>query len=420
MNLILRVTIVFVFVSLIVFLIGGVISFNIMMREVNQEQRRFLIERLDRVSVMLERRPPKDTIDRNKFFMYPLAEFTEERVIFSDTLVMHSQLERIEPHLKVEAIRNVNGKSYAIILYDIIIEPDDIQDGLVESLVKMYLILLLAVIVIGFLSSYYFLKPFNETLSVIKSFSLRESGQKVHFPRSGIRELRRLNQFLEDMTHKVRSDYQLLKEFSENASHEIQTPIAIIQGKLEVLMEGEHMSEEQIGQIISAQNTLKRLSNLSHSLSILTKIENKEFDKISRVNLSDRLNSLLDEFRELIDLKSIMLETEITPEVFIEADDVLLDLLLTNLINNSIRHNWENGDIQISLTQKAFEVVNSGKDLDLDPDELFTRFKKSNQSSSSLGLGLAIVKKICDFYGFSLKYTQSGKQHRLKVVFRKN
>lgn len=418
MSLIFRVTLLFVFVSLVVFVIGGIISFNIMMREVNSEQQRFLLERLDRVTRMIERRQPKDTLKMNKLLIVKLAGEREDEVIFSDTLVMHSQLERIEPHLKLNAIRSVLGSSYSIIIYDVIIEPDDIKEGLVESLVTMYLILLGAVLVIGLTSSYYLLKPFNQTLSAIKKFSLADSDQDISFPDSGVREIKRLNLFLNEMTSKVRSDYQMLKEFSENASHELQTPIAIIQGKLDVLLNAEKLTEEQIGQVSSAQNTLRRLSNLSHSLSILAKIENKEFENASDLNLSDKLIELLEEFKELMQLKSIQLTTTIESEVSVVVDSVLIELLITNLINNAIRHNWENGSISIELTKNYLEVSNTGKDLSVNPNDLFTRFKKSNQSSSSLGLGLAIVKKVCDYYDYQVKYFQSEEQHRLKIMFK--
>ncbi len=417
MNLILRATIIFAIVSLAVFLVGGVISFDIMLKEINTEQQRFLRERLDRIRMRLERRPLEDTLSFNKMLAYPLQGNYKEQIVFSDTLVMHSQLDRIEPHLKLDAIQQVGGRTYFISIYDVIVEQDDIKEGLTESLVTMYVILLGAVLIISFIASYYLLRPFNQSLSLIKQFSLTEPDQKITFPKSRVREFKRLNHFLEEMTTKVKADYQTLKEFSENASHELQTPIAIIQGKLEMLMENEQLSEEQVKHISSAQNTLKRLSNLSNSLSILTRIENKEFDQAIELDASDRLSGILQEFDELIRLKSIKLTKEVEEAVILRADEVLLDLMLTNLINNAIRHNWENGTIKVKLTNEYFEIVNSGPDLTIQPEELFMRFKKSNQSSSSLGLGLAIVKKICDFYSFSLDYMQSGEQHHLKVVF---
>ena len=415
MNLIIRVTLLFVLVSLIVFLIGGVISFRVMMREVNNEQRHFLNERMDRVTRMIERRKPDDTLRMNKLIIVPLKDLTDERKSFRDTLVIHTQLDRLEPHLKLDAIKNVEGRSYRVVMYDVIIEPDDIREGLEESLVKIYLILLGAVVIVGFIVSTYMLRPFNQTLEAIKKFSLKDQETKIMFPKTGVAEFKRLNLFLEEMTEKVKSDYQSLKEFSENASHELQTPIAIIQGKLEVLLDSNKLDEDQINQISSAQHTLNRLKNLSTSLSILTRIENKEFDKVQALDFSNELEKMLEEFKELIGLKSITLTTEIQSGVSVEMDDILCELLLTNLINNAIRHNLEDGTIHISLNSEALEITNSGPDLEGDPNELFQRFKKSNQSAASLGLGLAIVKKICDLYGCRLSYSQSNKQHSIRV-----
>lgn len=418
MNLITRITLLFVLVSGIVFLIGGTISLKIMMREVDFEQRRFLIERVKRTERQIEKRKPTDTLRWHKMTIVPLQELKMEKTSFSDTLVMHTQLERLETHLKMDVIKNIDGRSYLISLYDIVIEPDDIKDGLVESLVTMYLILLGAVLILGFIASYFILKPFNNTLSIIQKFSLREKNQQVDFPKSNVSEFKRLNLFLKEMTDKVMSDYRSLKEFSENASHELQTPLAIVQGKLEVLMDSENLSEDEINQIGSAQNTIRRLSNLSNSLSLFTKIENNEFENLSEVNISTVITEMIDEFKELIELKEITIESDIQEGVILHADKVLVELLLTNLINNAIRHNYEKGSIKLKLDDSSLEVSNTGSELAIDPNELFKRFKKSNQSSSSLGLGLAISKKVCDFYKYSIIYGYDSKQHTLKVVFK--
>lgn len=417
MNLIVRITILFVLVSLVVFMIGGVISYNILMSEVNTEQQRFLTERLDRMQMRLERRPPKDTLKWTKMIVVPLDVYQQERQSFSDTLVMHSQLERLEPHLRLDAIRNINGKSYKISLYDIIVEADDIREGLTESLVTMYLILLAAVLVIGFLASYYILRPFNDTLAAIKGFSLTQPDEQIRFPDSNVIEFSRLNDFLIDMTNKVKSDYQSLKEFSENASHEIQTPIAIVQSKLEVLMDGDNLNEDQIQQLSFIQNTVKRLSHLGHALSLITKIDNREFVNESNIDLSATLQQMLEEFKELIELKGIEKADEIALGVTVQADRVLIELLLTNLINNAIRHNWEGGKLQISLKPDQLKIINTGPQLQISPDELFRRFKKSNQSAKSMGLGLAIVKKICDFYNYELHYENQGELHTIQILF---
>lgn len=417
MNLIVRITILFAFVSLFVFVVGGIISYRVMMREVEREQRRFLIERLERMEDLIEERKPTDTIQWNKLVVIPLSKYQDEMRAFSDTMVMHSQLNRMESHLRLDAIKNVDNQSYSISLYDVIIEEDDIREGLTESLIVMYLILLGAVLIISFGASYFILRPFNLTLAEIRKFSLKDMDKKLAFPKSNVSEFKRLNQFLTEMTDKVKSDYRSLKEFSENASHEFQTPISIIQSKLEVLMDGDNLTKEQVEQISYVQRAMRRLSNLSNSLALLTKIENKEFENITDINLSELLSNLLDEFRELLELKNLTTKIEIVKNSHLKADQILIELVLTNLINNSIRHNWEGGEVSIVLKENMLEISNTGPALTFDSVELFQRFKKSNQSTSSMGLGLAIVKKVCDFYHYEIKYSSKDEKHAIKISF---
>lgn len=417
MNLIARITILFGLVSLLVFGIGGIISYRILMREVEAEQQRFLLERLERIEQRIRRIKPVDTMRWNKMVTFPIDDDTQEHREFSDTLVMHSQLERMESHLKLDAVLNVDGQGYRVILYDVIIEEDDIKDGLTESLTKMYLLLIFALLIISGVSSYFILRPFKLTLGEIKQFSLKDPNQHSSFPTSGVKEFNRLNAFLKEMTDKMRSDYKSLKEFSENASHEFQTPIAIIQSKLDVLLDEDSLQEAQLEQLSAIQNATKRLSNISNSLALLTKIENNEFVDVSRVNASELVGSLLKEFTELFDLKDLKLSQDIDEHIVLESDKVLIELMFTNLISNEIRYNMPGGKVELQLNEDRLMISNTGPELTVDPAELFERFKKSNQSGGSLGLGLAIVKKICECYGYQVSYQFAGGIHTIQITF---
>ena len=187
--------------------------------------------------------------------------------------------------------------------------------------------------------------------------------------------------------------------------------------KLEVLLDADNLTENQINQISSTHNTIKRLSVLGNSLSLLTKIDNKEFGNVTEINLSETIGNILNEFNELIDLKDIKTQSVIASNILVNGDKVLIEIMLTNLINNAIRHNHEKGNISIHLTTDYLEIENTGQELSLDPAELFRRFKKSDQNSDSLGLGLAIVKRICDLYDFGIHYSHANNYHTLRVTF---
>lgn len=415
MKLIVKITLLFLLISSIVFLIGATFTYNAMSREIDKEARWFLEERLTSVLGYLERRMPERKLVREKMIIEPLDSMTAEtEPAFSDTLVTHVTLQRIEPHLKLDVVRKVQGRAYKITLYDLIIEEDDIEDAVRESMIKTYMLLLGVLLILSFIASYYVFKPFQGTLNAIKKFSLKDK-ESIQLPHSSTSEFKKLNVFIREMTRKVRKDYQSLKEFSENASHEIQTPISIAQGKLEILMESANLNEEQMELISSAQHALRRLSKMSTSLALLTKIENREFSDFSKVDFSKLVSGQLFDFKELIELKSINLHANVTPDVHVKGNEVLLEILVTNLLNNAIRHNYPSGKMDVSLDSSSLTVANTGKSLTGDTENLFMRFKKGSDNPDSSGLGLSIVKKICEEHRFSVHYSAIGEQHTLTV-----
>ena len=335
---------------------------------------------------------------------------------FSDTLIVNEHYQHPENQIKLYSVAEVNGRRYRIVQYDLIVESDDIIHSVTKSMLITFFILLGSLAFIAILISYYMFAPFRVLLSKIQKFSLKDP-EPIDLSETNIKEFNHLNHFLMEMTSKMITDYQSLKEFTENASHELQTPIAIIQGKLDNLLDEMNLTSEQVSTIISMQNTVNRLSKLTSSLSLLTKIDNHEFNQVEALDLSKMINELLPEYDELISLKEIKLEWEVTDQVSIVADKVLLQILLTNLINNAIRHNIESGRLVIQLTANYLRIRNSGDDLDVAPLLFFERFKKSNQGSNSLGLGLAIVKKICEIYSFTPDYQMEKGEHILTITF---
>jgi signal transduction histidine kinase len=164
----------------------------------------------------------------------------------------------------------------------------------------------------------------------------------------------------------------------------------------------------------------KRLSNLSSSLSLLTKIENGEFSKVEKINLVALIGQIKEEFEDLITLKNIECSINVNANAIIEADPILIEIMVINLLNNAIKHNIENGFIDLQINHNGFNISNSGNPLLNNPNKLFERFAKSNPSDPSLGLGLAIVKKICDVFGYKIEYTFNSDRHEILVLFDQN
>ena len=417
MKLIYKFTLWYLLISLGVFFLGGLITYQIVKREIVKEQERFLQERLPYVTRMVHKRQPTSLFTRDKIVVEPLPNATAETpVVFSDTLVMHSTLERMEPHTKLEVVQNIKGTFYKISLFDVIVEEDDIVDSVRESMIKFYLLLMGAVLLLGIFAGWYLFKPFHATLARIKDFDLG-NGQPIKQRGTSTKEFAKLNQFLHTMTSKVQNDYQALKEFSENASHEMQTPLANAIGKLELILSTGKLPDAESIKVLASLDSLRHLSKMGQSLGLLTKIENLEFQKVESVNFSELLQQSLDNFQELMDLKSLTLESSIAPEIQITMDNTLARILVNNLISNAIRHNHEKGKIRTKLEARRFIICNSGPPLTVAPETMFDRFKKDRQAKEGLGLGLAIVKKICDVTGFEIQYECELDEHRIEILF---
>lgn len=318
--------------------------------------------------------------------------------------------------LVVTSYYAINGKYYRITTYSFIPSFYQLLPGVVDSFKWILILLLVLVWISGQLISKYILAPFKRTIRVIQSFDLKQK-KPIRLPITRTSEFKELNQFLTKMTDKALEDYQLLKEFTENASHELQTPTAIIRGKLELLMESD-IRDDQAILIAEMQNALERLSRIHSSLTLLTKLENYKYETNEPVCFSRLLREILDAFDELIQMKSLTLKTNIEENIYVSLHEPLAELILNNLISNAIRHNiTPGGMIRVILNQQGLLIANTGKEPQVPTSELFERFKKGNSGADSIGIGLAIVRQIADMNNFNIVYEYTSGIHILAISF---
>jgi signal transduction histidine kinase len=324
-----------------------------------------------------------------------------------------------EYRLLVTSFYTIHGEHYRVTTYSFIPSFYQLLPGVVNSFQWILLVLLVLVVISGGLISKYILAPFKRTMRVIQAFDLKQK-EPIRLPETRTSEFGELNDFLKKMTEKAREDYQSLKEFTENASHELQTPTAIIRGKLDLLMESD-IRDEQAVLIAEMQNALERLSRIHSSLTLLTKLENKEYDISESVNMTLLVTGALESFDELIEMKELQLTADIGENVWVSLHPALADLLLMNLLNNAIRHNSPGvggqGWIMVGLIRDGLMIANTGLEPTLPVMELFERFKKGNPGGDSIGIGLAIVRQICDLAHFTIEYDYYNGVHTLAVGF---
>ena len=259
-------------------------------------------------------------------------------------------------------------------------------------------------------------KPFYNTLNRLKEYRVDKQSM-LALERSPVDEFNDLNQAIGVLTETNHQAYQSQKEFTENASHEMQSPLAVFQSKLELLMQTNPLNEEQAELIAELADASKRMFRLNKTLILLTKIDNDQFLDKETISIQDMLEKLLKQFEFQISLLSIRFDFQNTGDIRIEANRTLIEILLSNLLSNAIRHNISNGLIQVVLDEKELIIRNTGRPVALDHKKIFRRFQKESHDAESIGLGLEIVNKICTLYHYTIQYQFISQMHEFCVKF---
>ena len=255
-------------------------------------------------------------------------------------------------------------------------------------------------------------KPFRETLDQLKTFSLNNQ-TKIEFSKTDVSEFDELNQSLTKLIEHNVSVYKTQKEFTENASHELQTPLAILKNKLDILLQNQDLTEKQYQIAEEMNRALSRSSRINKNLLLLAKIENNQFEN-SEIHLDELLNQSMEILQEHFEQKNISVKTKISDNVKVNGNIGLTEVLINNLILNAIRHTQINGSISIKLNNSVFEVSNSGTEK-LNSDLLFKRFSRFSKDNNGSGLGLAIVKEICKSQNWTIDYRFENNNHIFSV-----
>jgi signal transduction histidine kinase len=248
----------------------------------------------------------------------------------------------------------------------------------------------------------------------LKSFNVNKE-QGFEQVSTSIVEFRELNDAIVDISQRVKSDYREIRMFTENASHEMMTPIAVINSKLDMMLQSTELSEEHSRNLVDLYRATAKLTKLNQSLLLLVKIDNNLLLDREQVNLKQMLEEKIQYFQEFTQRKSIVVNANLQ-EKEVLMSRYLADILLDNLIGNSIRHNYKGGHIQVELSPERLSVTNTSEADALDETVAFERFYKS-PASEGMGLGLTIVKQIVELHGFSISYSYHDDVHVFTVIF---
>ena len=339
-------------------------------------------------------------------------------IVMSDTVLFSTVQQEYLAYRQLSfGIATLNGY-YQVNIRKALYETQGLKQALLWAFSGLTILLVGLLFFINYRLSRSLWKPFYRTLDTLQTFQLAQK-EPLKFRRTSITEFQTLQANLQKLTNQLRQDYQSLKTFTENASHELQTPLAVIASNLEMLIQAPNLTDEQLERIGNLIDTVGNLSKMNHSLLLLTKIENGQFTDATDIAFSTLLSEKIDLWQPLIQDKSLQLRTQITPNVRLQMNAFLVDVLLNNLLGNALKHNQPNGSITIELTKTTLTISNTGPQPSIPVDQLWERFSKGSSRSDSvgLGLGLALVKQIADTYHFPISYHFQDGWHRVQISF---
>lgn len=336
-----------------------------------------------------------------------------EKPFFKDTMMLEPGDNEMVPHRELHFSIQHKGEHFALVLRHLLPGNDDIFQGSIIIIMGLMLLIFFILLLTINMVSKSIWKPFYQTLNILTGFRINAPFPAL--PQSQIDEFDTLNKTVSNLLKKVNADYSRTREFNENASHELQTHLAMIRANTEKLMNHSNEESENNQVIANIHEASVQLSQVQKSLLLLSKIGNQEFNKHKIIDLSLQLNHTLDLFSEAIALRGISLTNNIE-KCELTMDPGLAEILTNNLIKNAIKHNIDNGFIRLELNSKHLLIENSGLPYEGEPNNLLERFAIGEKGN--MGIGLAIVKQICELFNYSITYQINNKTtHVIQIIW---
>lgn len=353
---------------------------------------------------------------------YSIQEITREDAFqtpdkYHDTLIFTENEQDLEPFRVLTTSFELHGKYYRLLVISSMVEEDDLIEDMWQLLIWLFLSLLVCILLVNNLVLRKLWKPFYHALGYLKNFRL-ENPVRFSPVRTRTKEFNDLQNAVESLTNRTLQTYQQQKQFTENASHELQTPIAIAINKLELLLEKDSFQEEDYTQISKVLESLEGIKRLNQSLLLLTRIENGQYLNNCPTAMLDITQKCIRDFEDLWQYKNLKVELQSNGNPVLNMDPALAQILVSNLLKNAILHTLPGGQISISVEPDKISIRNPGSKQALDAEKIFSRFYKASAQKSGTGLGLAIVKAISHLYRFTVQYHFDG-MHVFEVHFTK-
>jgi len=402
MKLITKSSLTFISASVLFFLVGSIIMYFSVRTIISSNLNDTLLEK----KINLEKQIEPDNVERfysnDVFVSKTNSEITSS---FSDTVLIENGKYILYRQLHFHYV--VANQNYRITILQSQTKTDLLIAKIVIMNVGLAFVFFLILFFVNRHSVKNTLKVFYSTIQKLEEFDWNNN-ERLHLDSAQLFEIKRMNRVIQKMADTIRKDFELQKEYTENVSHELQTPLAIISTKIDEMMQSDNLTKHQMEQLALLMETTNRLSKINQALIFLTKIDNRFYSEGSTFSLNLLLKDQLELFSDSVEENNIRMKLNLLDTTHIYMDKYLAETMIDNLIRNAILHNNNTKEISISIENNCFTISNSGEKLPFPAEKIFDRFSKSAINKKSLGIGLSVVKSICELYNFKLSYSQEN------------
>ena len=395
----------------VVVLLGWAVCFYMgIMEEINDEVDDSLEDYSELIivrSLAGEDLPSNDNGSNNQYFLQKITQdyaLSHSGIIYRESMIYIKEKKETEPaRILTTIFRDGQDEFYELTVYTPTIEKADLKESIFYLLVILIVSLLVVILIVNVWVFRNCMKPFYRLLEWLEGYRLGTGKTMLQNP-TNTTEFQKLNEAVMSFASHNEEVYEQQKLFIGNASHEMQTPLAVCMNRLEMLMEDEALTENQLKEIVGTYQTLEYASKLNRSLLLLSKIDNSQFVEEKEIDMNGLVKRYLEDYCDVYAYKNIDVHVEETGNFIVRMNDVLAGILITNLLKNAFVHNMDNGSLCIDISSDSIRLKNSAEDGPLDRKHIFERFYQGHKKEGSTGLGLALVDAVCRHSRLKVKY----------------
>lgn len=421
MKLLYRITSRISVALLILFAVWGTVFYYIMIDEINDETDDALEDYSEYIITRAlggEELPDKDNGTNNSYHIKEVtAEYASRTpgVQYLDEMVYIYNKKETEPARILKTIfKDREDRYFELSVSFPTVEKKDLKETILHWIIILYVILLLAIILVNAWVLQRSMRPLYVLLDWLNKLTL---GKKIPPLKNetNVTEFHRLNEAMLHSAERNAAMYEQQSLFIGHASHELQTPVAICQNRLEMLADDPTLTEKQLAEILKTRQMLEHISRLNRTLLLLTKVENRQFPDSTDININILLKKLSADFGEAYEYKKIELLMEEKADLHVCMNESLASVLFSNLLKNAYIHNLHGGKVEVFVTSEGVDISNTATGGALNPDYIFQRFYREQGKDTSAGLGLSLAESICRLYNLDITYSFANGMHHFRV-----